>query len=117
MSARIRVTAALAAACFATLHAQAPAPVKAFTGLRLIDGTDRGPVANATIVVKDGKISAAGPASSVSIPDGAERISLSGRTVIPGLVNAHGHVGDTLGLEGNHYSADNVMRDLKLSAA
>ena len=67
--------------------------VKAFTGATLIDGTDRAPVSNATIVVRDGRIVAAGPASSVQIPSGAERVALDGKTVIPGIINAHGHVG------------------------
>jgi imidazolonepropionase-like amidohydrolase len=35
---------------------------------------------------------AAGPAAQVNIPAGAERIALAGKTVIPGLINAHGHV-------------------------
>ncbi|MBC7894105.1 MAG: amidohydrolase family protein [Cytophagaceae bacterium] len=65
---------------------------KAFTGATLIDGTDRAPVANATILVRDGRVVSAGPASQVTIPAGAERVSLAGKTVIPGLVNAHGHV-------------------------
>ena len=72
------------------LRAQQPASVKAFTGLRLIDGTDRAPIANATIVVRDGRITAAGP--GVAVPAGAQSIALPGKTVIPGLVNAHGHV-------------------------
>src|SRR4030095_9187109 len=59
---------------------------KAFTGATLIDGTDRAPITNATIVVRDGRVVAAGPAASVSVPAGAERISLAGKTVIPGLV-------------------------------
>jgi imidazolonepropionase-like amidohydrolase len=67
-------------------------PIKAFSGATLIDGTDRAPVPNATILVRDGRIVAAGPASSVSIPAGAERVSLNGKTVIPGIINAHGHV-------------------------
>src|SRR3954464_8557744 len=65
---------------------------KAFTGATLIDGTDRAPVANATILVRDGRILAAGPASTVQIPGGTERIPLDGKTVIPGIINAHGHV-------------------------
>lgn len=64
----------------------------AFTGLRLIDGTGRGPVANAVIVVRDGRVVAAGPASSVAVPSGASRVALDGAYVIPGLINAHGHV-------------------------
>lgn len=68
----------------------AGAQTKAFTGGTLIDGTDRAPVANATIVVRDGKVVAAG--SGVAVPAGAERIALDGKFVMPGLVNAHGHV-------------------------
>src|SRR6185436_11113148 len=49
-------------------------------------------------------------------PD-AERIALQGKTVIPGIVNAHGHVGNTEGMEQGHYSAENVARDLKTYAA
>ena len=80
--------------------------VKAFTGARVIDGTDRAPIDNATIVVRDGRIVAVGPAASVTVPAGAERVSLAGKTVIPGLVNAHGHVGDTA--SGGTLLAENV---------
>lgn len=71
-------------------RAQQPAAAKAFTGLRLIDGSDRAPVSNATIVVRDGRIVAAGP--NVAVPAGAQSVALTGKTVIPGLINAHGHV-------------------------
>jgi imidazolonepropionase-like amidohydrolase len=64
----------------------------AFTGFTLIDGTGRAPVSNAVLVVRGGRVVAAGAASSVAIPAGAERVDLSGKTVMPGLVNAHGHV-------------------------
>jgi imidazolonepropionase-like amidohydrolase len=74
-----------------SVAAQQTAP-RAFTGATLIDGTDRAPVPNATILVLDGRVAAAGPASSVKIPAGVERVALGGKTVIPGIVNAHGHV-------------------------
>src|SRR5687767_2009259 len=98
----------LLACCLALISAPVPArrpvaPVRAFTGVNLIDGTERPPIANATIVVRDGRIVAAGPASSVTIPAGAERVSLSGKTVIPGIVNAHGHVNTPADL--NTYAA------------
>jgi imidazolonepropionase-like amidohydrolase len=70
----------------------AAAQTKAFTGLTLVDGTDRAPVKNATIVVRDGRIVAAG--TRVPVPPGAERIALDGKVVIPGLVSSHGHVSD-----------------------
>jgi imidazolonepropionase-like amidohydrolase len=53
----------------------------------------------------------------VQVPADAERIALQGKTVIPGIVNAHGHVGNTEGMEQGHYSAGNVARDLKTYAA
>ena len=70
------------------------AGTRAFTGLTLIDGTDRPPVQGATLVVRDGRVVAAGPSRSVTVPAGAERIALDGKLVIPGLINAHGHVNE-----------------------
>ena len=90
-------TVLLLASGLALLSAPLPvqaqgAPVRAFTGATLIDGTDRQPIANATIVVRDGRVVAAGAATAVTVPPGAERVSLAGKTVIPGIINAHGHV-------------------------
>src|SRR5262249_3999326 len=90
---------------------------KAVMGARVIDGTDRAPIDNATLVVRNGRVAALGPAASVTVPAGAERVSLAGKTVIPGLVNAHGHVGNTVGLQQGQYSGENVARDLRTYAA
>jgi imidazolonepropionase-like amidohydrolase len=103
MKRHLALLAVLSIAAAVAVPAQQPA-VKAFTDIRLYDGTDRAPVANATILVRNGRIVAAGPAASVTVPPGAERVSLAGKYVIPGLINAHGHVN----------SAD---RDLKTYAA
>jgi imidazolonepropionase-like amidohydrolase len=94
-----------------------PSIVKAFVGARVIDGTDRAPIPNGVIIVRDGRVVEAGPLGRVTIPPTAERITLTGKTVIPGLVNAHGHVGNTAGMEQGHYSAESVARDLKTYAA
>jgi imidazolonepropionase-like amidohydrolase len=109
--------AALLTGGLSTVSTQPAAPVRAFTGARVVDGTDRAPIDNATIVVRDGRIVAVGAADRVTVPAGAERVSLAGKTVIPGLVNAHGHVGNTVGLQQGHYSAENVLRDLHTYAA
>jgi len=66
--------------------------VKAFVGACIIDGTGKPSINNATIVVRNGRIEAVG--SSVKVPAGAERIDATGKTIIPGLINGHGHVGD-----------------------
>ena len=62
------------------------------TGARLVDGTGRPPVEPASVVIDDGRIVAAGPAELVAVPDGASEIDLTGRTIVPGLINAHAHL-------------------------
>lgn len=88
----------------------------AFVGARIIDGTGAAPIENGVMVVRAGRIEAVGTAEFVNIPEGAERIDVSGRTIIPGLINTHGHVGDVLGLEAGHYSEENILRQLRLNA-
>ena len=63
----------------------------AFTGATLIDGTDRAPIVNATIVTRDGAILAAGPAGKVVVPQDATRIDATGKYIIPGLWDMHAH--------------------------
>lgn len=98
--------------------ARGASAVKAFVGAKLFDGTGRPAMADTVLVVKDGRITAVGPARDVRIPAGAERIDLSGRFVIPGLVNAHGHVGETRGLKSGPelYDRANVLAQLGLYA-
>ena len=67
--------------------------------------------------MRDGKILTVGAPFFISLPPGVQQVSLAGKTVIPGLINAHGHVGNTVGMEQGHYSAANVARDLKTYAA
>jgi imidazolonepropionase-like amidohydrolase len=66
--------------------------IKAFVGARIIDGTSKPAMPNATLIVRNGRIEAVGP--SAKIPPGAQRIDATGKTIIPGLINGHGHVND-----------------------
>ncbi|HEY8150460.1 MAG TPA: amidohydrolase family protein, partial [Vicinamibacteria bacterium] len=95
-----------------------PGGVKAFVGARLFDGTGRPARADAVLVVKDGRVVSVGAGKDVRVPPGAERIDLSGRFLIPGLVNAHGHVGETRGLKAGPelYDRENVLAQLRLYA-
>jgi imidazolonepropionase-like amidohydrolase len=64
----------------------------AFVGGRLIDGTGADPVPDAIVLVEGDKIQQAGPASQVQVPDAAQRIDVAGKTVMPGLIDAHLHL-------------------------
>ncbi len=66
--------------------------VTAFVGARIIDATGKPAAEKATVLVRNGRIEAVGP--SVKVPAGAQRIDAAGKTIIPGLINAHGHVTD-----------------------
>ncbi|HSQ28434.1 MAG TPA: amidohydrolase family protein [Gemmatimonadaceae bacterium] len=70
--------------------ASAGAQVTAVMAGKLIDPETGSELANQTILVEGGKISAIGP--SVVIPPGATRIDLSRETVLPGLIDAHTHL-------------------------
>ena len=69
-----------------------PDAATVLTGLRIIDGTGGAPVEQGTIVIRDGRIVAAGVLSDDQIPAGATTIDLAGKTVMPGMIDAHGHV-------------------------
>ena len=71
---------------------QGSSEIKAFVGARIIDGTGKAAMSNATLIVRNGRIEAVGP--SAKVPEGAERIDVAGKTIIPGLINGHGHVND-----------------------
>jgi imidazolonepropionase-like amidohydrolase len=104
--------------CFAARpdgHQAPPAgAAQAFVGARLIDGTGRPPIENAVLLVASGRVEAAGPADRVAIPSGAARIDVSGRTIVAGFINTHGHVNDVRGLESNRafYTREHITQQL-----
>jgi imidazolonepropionase-like amidohydrolase len=66
--------------------------VQAWVGARIIDGSGKPAIENATLVIRNGRIEAVG--RRVKIPAAAERIDATGKTIIPGLISAHGHLND-----------------------
>jgi len=66
-----------------------------FEGALVIVGDSRPPIENATIVVQDGRIAQIGSAEQVRPPEGAARVSLAGRTVMPAIVDTHTHLSQT----------------------
>ena len=90
--------------------------VTAFVGATIIDGTGAAPVQNGTLLIQDGKVKTAGFRGDVAIPKEAKVIDVEGKFIMPGLINSHGHIGGTEGLQGGNYSKENVIRDLALNA-
>jgi imidazolonepropionase-like amidohydrolase len=84
----------------------------AYVGSTLFDGIETSPIVDAVLVVENGRVAAVGTADDVQIPRGATEVDLSGRYIMPGLIDAHVHVGDTRGLESGHYSEENVIEQL-----
>src|SRR5687768_2683436 len=75
---------------------QAPAAgVTVFEGMRLIAGDGRAPIENAALVMDGGRITRVGRSGDVQVPANATRISLSGKTVIPALIDTHVHLSTT----------------------
>ena len=90
----------------------------AFVGARIIDGTGAPPIADAVMIVQDGSITAIGTAANVKIPPAATRINVAGRTIMPGMINAHGHVNDVRGLKASpeFYTPENLRHQLGVYA-
>jgi imidazolonepropionase-like amidohydrolase len=63
----------------------------AIAGATLIDGSDAAPIPDAIVIVRDGRIAAAGPRASVSIPRGVQVLDGRGKTLLSGLWEMHTH--------------------------
>ncbi|WP_143466071.1 amidohydrolase [Leifsonia sp. NCR5] len=51
------------------------------------------PIENGTVLIQDGKIAAVGTSADIAIPDGVRTVDASGKWVLPGFIESHGHVG------------------------
>src|SRR5262245_60607432 len=93
----------------------ADAQTTALRGARVIDGRGGAPIDNATILIRGGRIVAIGSASGTPIPNGAEVVNYTGKTIIPGLISDHSHVGIFVGLKAapENYNRDSILRQLK----
>jgi imidazolonepropionase-like amidohydrolase len=71
-----------------------PYPVIAFINGALINGLDDHPVDKAVVIVENGCIKTTGKISDVNIPDNASVFDIAGKTIMPGLIDNHVHVGN-----------------------
>jgi len=58
----------------------------------IIDGNGKSPIEDGTIIIRDSKIEAVGPATNAKVPSGARVIDAKGKTVMPGLADMHVHL-------------------------
>src|SRR5215510_6793407 len=87
----MRARAAVVFAAVVLFGAAAHAQTTALTHATLIDGTGAAPQRDVTIVLENGRIREMGP--GLATPPNASVIDLTGKFVVPGIINGHGHVG------------------------
>ncbi len=90
-----------------------------FTNATIWNGSDQSMQENAALVTRDGRVVSILDMNDPDFPEGAQTQDLNGAFVIPGLINAHGHIGMARGLDtsAQAHTTDNVIRQLRLSAA
>ena len=69
------------------------AQVTVLSRATLIDGAGGAPQKEVSIVIEGGRIRDLGPSSKIAAPPGASVVNVAGKFVVPGIINAHGHVG------------------------
>jgi imidazolonepropionase-like amidohydrolase len=69
----------------------------ALVGATVIDGNGGLPLPDSVVVVTDNRITAVGPSSTTPVPPDAKRVDIKGKFVLPGLIDAHVHVGTSGG--------------------
>src|SRR5262245_34676044 len=86
--------AAIAVGCSLPSANQAPTAtgVAVFEGARLITGDGGAPVENSAIIVEKNRFTAVGRKGQLNVPSGATHVDLTGKTVMPAIVDAHGHL-------------------------
>ena len=106
-------TASLASIAFCFFLAWNPAwgqnETLVIEGGTLIDGTGRNPVRDAVVVIEGSRIKAVGTKGSVSYPAGARVINGEGKTILPGLIDAHVHISAYMHPLFLHYGVTTIM--------
>ncbi len=99
----------------AALHGE----VKALRNFTLIDGTGKAPARASAMIVENGRVTWVGTAAQLKIPAGAEVVDLTGKFVMPGIINLHGHLGNTVDLDQNakFYTPESVRKNLATYAS
>src|SRR5215471_5094229 len=85
-----------------------------YEGERLIRGDGSEPIPSAAVLVENQIITRIGAKGSVTAPRGVLRVDLTGKTVMPALINTHGHPGFQRGLtySGENFTRETIIDDL-----
>jgi imidazolonepropionase-like amidohydrolase len=67
--------------------------ITVFDGARILDGNGGAPIENGRLVLQNGRVTAAGSRADVALPPGATRVDLTGKTIMPAMINVHAHMG------------------------
>jgi imidazolonepropionase-like amidohydrolase len=96
------------AACSSNTEQRPPelAGVTVFEGARLITGDGSAPIDDSLFIVEGDRFTRVGRRSEVEIPAGATRVDLGGKTVMPAMVDLHGHLGFQNVAQGTMSKAD-----------
>ena len=88
-----------------------------FEGSRLIAGDGAAPIESSAFIVENGRITASGRKGELQVPASATRIDLTGKTVMPALVDAHSHLGYTdvtrMTTAAANYTRENLVDHLR----
>jgi len=106
------------AACAAPPASQSPPATRSatlFEGARLITGDEAPPIEDSAFVVQDGKFNSVGRRGQVQAPEGATRVDLTGKTVMPGVIEAHAHLGywNDQQPSAEHFTREQLIEDLQ----
>lgn len=97
----------------------AQAAVTVLKNFTLIDGTGRQPAPASALTMQDDRIVWVGPVAQLKVPAGATTVDLSGKYVIPGLIDSHVHLGLVNGIAQDikYYTPALVEKQLRTYAA
>ena len=86
------LSAVLSLAAILSLAANASAQITVLTRATVIDGTGAAPQNDVSLVMENGVIRDMGHSPKITAPAGSTVIDLTGKFIVPGIINAHGHV-------------------------
>ena len=116
----LSVMSLFSVACVSANAQEAARDAAWFEGARLVDGNGGAPIERAAFLVEDGVFAWVGRQGEREAPEGAARVDLAGKTVIPALIDAHQHIGLTNVKDGSHskdnYALGNLVEHLERSA-